>query len=211
VRRVEPRAPTRNAAPAPRRGNRCFCTRRLGRTTVTIAGAAAQASYQAVDLGPHPVQLAFSAGSRARPRCSRFPLDDHIHSRLTHSLEVATVRTGSLGTLVGQPHPGPAPPPQPKSRRRRRLASRAACLAHDNGQSGHSAHVGEVRDPGVVRGGHPRPRPWFARFLRYASGTTCSRLEGKRRWRFRARHPARGAALASRASTFRARPLGGAR
>src|SRR2546425_2012127 len=56
------------------------------------------------------------------------PLDDHIHSRLTHSLEVATVGR-SLGTLVGH-----------------RIASRlpagfeprdlgdciaAACLAHD--------------------------------------------------------------------------------
>src|ERR1041385_1301203 len=67
------------------------------------------------------------------------PLDDHIHSRLTHSLEVATVGR-SLGTLVGQ-RIAPMLPPGVEPRDIGDCVA-AACLAHDMGNPPFG-HVGE--------------------------------------------------------------------
>jgi len=70
------------------------------------------------------------------------PFDDHVHSRLTHSLEVATIGR-SLGTLVGRrlAAAGAALPP---GREPRDLGDcvAAACLAHDLGNPPFG-HIGE--------------------------------------------------------------------
>jgi dGTPase len=70
------------------------------------------------------------------------PVDDHVHSRLTHSLEVATIGR-SLGTLVGHrlAERGVA---LPAGRDARDLGDcvAAACLAHDLGNPPFG-HVGE--------------------------------------------------------------------
>ncbi len=67
------------------------------------------------------------------------PVDDHVHSRLTHSLEVATIGR-SLGTLVGQRLSAHLPP----GRDARDIGDcvAAACLAHDLGNPPFG-HVGE--------------------------------------------------------------------
>ena len=70
------------------------------------------------------------------------PVDDHVHSRLTHSLEVATIGR-SLGTLVGRrlQDSGVA---LPAGRDARDVGDcvAAACLAHDLGNPPFG-HVGE--------------------------------------------------------------------
>jgi dGTPase len=70
------------------------------------------------------------------------PFDDHVHSRLTHSLEVATIGR-SLGTLVGRKlaEQGAA---LPSGRDARDLGDcvAAACLAHDLGNPPFG-HIGE--------------------------------------------------------------------
>jgi dGTPase len=70
------------------------------------------------------------------------PVDDHVHSRLTHSLEVATIGR-SLGTLVGRRlvESGVA---LPEGRDARDVGDcvAAACLAHDLGNPPFG-HVGE--------------------------------------------------------------------
>ena len=70
------------------------------------------------------------------------PVDDHVHSRLTHSLEVATIGR-SLGTLVGRKllEAGVA---LPRGRDHRDVGDcvAAACLAHDLGNPPFG-HVGE--------------------------------------------------------------------
>jgi dGTPase len=84
------------------------------------------------------------------------PYDDHVHSRLTHSLEVASIGR-SLGSLVGgrvlEREPG----------LREALDARdfgdcvaAACLAHDLGNPPFG-HVGED----AIREFFARERPWW--------------------------------------------------
>jgi len=70
------------------------------------------------------------------------PVDDHVHSRLTHSLEVATIGR-SLGTLVGRRLES-AGVRLPEGRDARDLGDcvAAACLAHDLGNPPFG-HVGE--------------------------------------------------------------------
>ncbi len=70
------------------------------------------------------------------------PVDDHVHSRLTHSLEVATIGR-SLGTLVGH-RLAPAAAALPAGRGPRDIGDcvAAACLAHDLGNPPFG-HVGE--------------------------------------------------------------------
>src|SRR5947207_4219782 len=71
------------------------------------------------------------------------PVDDHVHSRLTHSLEVATIGR-SLGTLVGRTliAQGAA---LPAGRDARDVGDcvAAACLAHDLGNPPFG-HIGEA-------------------------------------------------------------------
>src|SRR5262245_23675375 len=70
------------------------------------------------------------------------PFDDHVHSRLTHSLEVATIGR-SLGTLVGRTLVEHAAS-LPEGRDPRVLGDcvAAACLAHDLGNPPFG-HIGE--------------------------------------------------------------------
>src|SRR6185436_19313161 len=70
------------------------------------------------------------------------PVDDHVHSRLTHSLEVATIGR-SLGTLVGR-RLVDAGASLPDGRDARDVGDcvAAACLAHDLGNPPFG-HVGE--------------------------------------------------------------------
>jgi dGTPase len=70
------------------------------------------------------------------------PVDDHVHSRLTHSLEVATIGR-SLGTLVGHRlvESGVELPPGRDARDVGDCVA-AACLAHDLGNPPFG-HVGE--------------------------------------------------------------------
>src|SRR5262245_34468849 len=70
------------------------------------------------------------------------PVDDHVHSRLTHSLEVATIGR-SLGTLVGRKLLA-AGVALPQGRDHRDVGDcvAAACLAHDLGNPPFG-HVGE--------------------------------------------------------------------
>lgn len=70
------------------------------------------------------------------------PVDDHVHSRLTHSLEVATIGR-SLGTLVGRKLVA-AGAALPEGRDARDVGDcvAAACLAHDLGNPPFG-HVGE--------------------------------------------------------------------
>ena len=70
------------------------------------------------------------------------PVDDHVHSRLTHSLEVATIGR-SLGTLVGR-RLVEAGASLPDGRDARDVGDcvAAACLAHDLGNPPFG-HVGE--------------------------------------------------------------------
>lgn len=70
------------------------------------------------------------------------PVDDHVHSRLTHSLEVATIGR-SLGTLVGR-RLADAGARLPEGRDARDVGDcvAAACLAHDLGNPPFG-HVGE--------------------------------------------------------------------
>ncbi len=70
------------------------------------------------------------------------PVDDHVHSRLTHSLEVATIGR-SLGTLVGY-RLAAAGATLPPGRDARDVGDcvAAACLAHDLGNPPFG-HVGE--------------------------------------------------------------------
>ena len=70
------------------------------------------------------------------------PFDDHVHSRLTHSLEVATIGR-SLGTLVGRKLAS-AGAALPEGRDARDVGDcvAAACLAHDLGNPPFG-HIGE--------------------------------------------------------------------
>ena len=69
------------------------------------------------------------------------PLDDHIHSRLTHSLEVATIGR-SLGTLAGRRIAAAIGLPAGLDARDVGDCVAAACLAHDLGNPPFG-HVGE--------------------------------------------------------------------
>ena len=71
------------------------------------------------------------------------PVDDHVHSRLTHSLEVASIGR-SLGTLVGR-RLVTAGAELPEGRDARDVGDcvAAACLAHDLGNPPFG-HVGEA-------------------------------------------------------------------
>ena len=69
------------------------------------------------------------------------PLDDHIHSRLTHSLEVATIGR-SLGTLAGRGIAASDGLPGGLDARDVGDCVAAACLAHDLGNPPFG-HVGE--------------------------------------------------------------------
>lgn len=70
------------------------------------------------------------------------PVDDHVHSRLTHSLEVATIGR-SLGTLVGRRLvEGGGLAPAGRDARDVGDCVAAACLAHDLGNPPFG-HVGE--------------------------------------------------------------------
>lgn len=69
------------------------------------------------------------------------PLDDHVHSRLTHSLEVSTVGR-SLGTLVGRRLGERGRLPEGLEPRDVGDCVAAACLAHDLGNPPFG-HVGE--------------------------------------------------------------------
>jgi dGTPase len=69
------------------------------------------------------------------------PLDDHIHTRLTHSLEVATIGR-SLGTLAGRHIAASAGLPAGLGERDIGDCVAAACLAHDLGNPPFG-HVGE--------------------------------------------------------------------
>ena len=69
------------------------------------------------------------------------PLDDHIHSRLTHSLEVASIGR-SLGTLAGRHIAASASLPEGLDARDVGDCVAAACLAHDLGNPPFG-HVGE--------------------------------------------------------------------
>ncbi len=69
------------------------------------------------------------------------PLDDHVHSRLTHSLEVSTVGR-SLGTLVGRRLDARERLPEGIEPRDVGDCVAAACLAHDLGNPPFG-HVGE--------------------------------------------------------------------
>ncbi len=118
------------------------------------------------------------------------PVDDHVHSRLTHSLEVATIGR-SLGTLVGRGLAA-AGAALPEGRDARDLGDcvAAACLAHDLGNPPFG-HVGEtaireyfrVRAPeGLLEGLTPRERGDFERFEGNAQAfRILTRLERPRR------------------------------
>ena len=84
------------------------------------------------------------------------PYDDHVHSRLTHSLEVASIGR-SLGTLVGSrlPARSPAAPGGPDARDHGDCVA-AACLAHDLGNPPFG-HVGED----AIREFFDRERPFW--------------------------------------------------
>ena len=69
------------------------------------------------------------------------PVDDHLHSRLTHSLEVSTVGR-SLGTLVGMRLAERGTLPEGVEARDLGDCVAAACLAHDLGNPPFG-HVGE--------------------------------------------------------------------
>jgi dGTPase len=71
------------------------------------------------------------------------PFDDHVHSRLTHSLEVATIGR-SLGTLVGRTLAAQgATLPAGRDARDVGDCVAAACLAHDLGNPPFG-HIGEA-------------------------------------------------------------------
>jgi dGTPase len=84
------------------------------------------------------------------------PYDDHVHSRLTHSLEVAAVGR-SLGTLVGRrilaAQSGPAGPLEDRDFGD---CVAAACLAHDLGNPPFG-HVGEEAIQEFFRATPPAP------------------------------------------------------
>jgi dGTPase len=69
------------------------------------------------------------------------PTDDHVHSRLTHSLEVASIGR-SLGAMVGERLAERGLLPETFSARDAGDAVAAACLAHDLGNPPFG-HVGE--------------------------------------------------------------------
>jgi dGTPase len=123
------------------------------------------------------------------------PVDDHVHSRLTHSLEVATIGR-SLGTLVGRRLVASGVS-LPEGRDARDVGDcvAAACLAHDLGNPPFG-HVGETaiqeyfrsRAPAsLLEGLSRRERLDFERFEGNAQAfRILSRLE----------RPQRGAGLA---------------
>lgn len=86
------------------------------------------------------------------------PLDDHVHSRLTHSLEVSTVGR-SLGTLVGRRLGERGRLPAGIEPRDVGDCVAAACLAHDLGNPPFG-HVGEKAIQEFFAG--HAGAPWFA-------------------------------------------------
>ncbi|MEO5988070.1 MAG: dGTP triphosphohydrolase, partial [Candidatus Eisenbacteria bacterium] len=86
------------------------------------------------------------------------PYDDHVHSRLTHSLEVASIGR-SLGTLVGRRVIGRKPDLAPHfDGRDFGDCVAASCLAHDLGNPPFG-HVGED----AIREYFEREKPFWAR------------------------------------------------
>ena len=118
------------------------------------------------------------------------PFDDHVHSRLTHSLEVATIGR-SLGTLVGRTLAAQGAA-LPAGRDARDLGDcvAAACLAHDLGNPPFG-HIGESAiqeyfsaqaPPGLLEGLTERERQDLLRFEGNAQAfRILTRLE--RPWR----------------------------
>ena len=171
---------------------RLLDTRRHGGDddTPVAPRSAYQRDWDRILYSPHFRRLA------GKTQVFPLPLDDHVHSRLTHSLEVATVGR-SLGTLVGYRLPGSLP---------RGFEARdvgdcvaAACLAHDMGNPPFG-HVGEdaIQEFArrlVSRGSTTSPTP---------SATTCS-LRGQRRGAA-ARDPPAGTAVAARTRPERRDP-----
>ena len=133
---------------------RLLTTHRLGENDDDAGGprSASQRDWDRILYSPHFRRLA------GKTQVFPLPLDDHIHSRLTHSLEVATVGR-SLGTLVG--HRIQKALPKRCEARDVGDCVAAACLAHDMGNPPFG-HVGEV----AIRELFARHRedPWFAAF-----------------------------------------------
>lgn len=106
------------------------------------------------------------------------PYDDHVHSRLTHSLEVAAVGR-SLGTLVGR-RILDAEPALGESLKDRDFGDcvAAACLAHDLGNPPFG-HVGEEAIQEFFTAYFAtRPAGGFAAELTAAERTDFTRFEG---------------------------------
>ena len=105
------------------------------------------------------------------------PLDDHIHSRLTHSLEVATIGR-SLGTLAGRRIAAAGGLPGGLDPRDVGDCVAAACLAHDLGNPPFG-HVGEDAFREFFRGFFARHdgAPW-TRSLTPAQRADLLRFEG---------------------------------
>lgn len=103
------------------------------------------------------------------------PFDDHVHSRLTHSLEVATIGR-SLGSLVGADLAARGHLPERLTARDLGDCVAAACLAHDLGNPPFG-HIGEQaiqeffrRQDGLLEGLNAREREDLLRFEGNAQG-----------------------------------------
>lgn len=103
------------------------------------------------------------------------PFDDHVHSRLTHSLEVATIGR-SLGSRVGSALAERGHLPEALSARDLGDCVAAACLAHDLGNPPFG-HIGEQaiqeffrRNESLLDGLTPREREDLLRFEGNAQG-----------------------------------------
>jgi len=126
------------------------------------------------------------------------PFDDHVHSRLTHSLEVATIGR-SLGSLAGSHLMTRGHLPEGLSARDLGDCVAAACLAHDLGNPPFG-HIGEQaiqeffrREAALLDRLSPREREDLLRFEGNAQGF---------RTVTRPHHPWRGPGLDLTASTL---------
>ncbi len=129
-------------------------TRRLGDRDESPGAprSAYQRDWDRILYSPHFRRLA------GKTQVFPLPLDDHIHSRLTHSLEVSTVGR-SLGTLVG--HRIHAMLPPDVEARDIGDCVAAACLAHDMGNPPFG-HVGEIAIQELFE--RHREASWFREF-----------------------------------------------
>ena len=129
IRTVSPRSPAESGG-----WTALLSMRRLGAEREDDAPRSGfQRDWDRILYSPHFRRLA------GKTQVFPLPLDDHIHSRLTHSLEVATVGR-SLGTLVGQ-RLACALPAGIEPRDLGDCVA-AACLAHDLGNPPFG-HIGE--------------------------------------------------------------------